>query len=242
MAKDSILYFIPAILGALMPGGSGEISYDRLRSGNATYYLEADGTGNCMFDALPEPQYVGALNNFDYNTPVINGKNYANATLCGAYVRVKGNKGSILVKIVDRCPDATCTPGHIDLSPEAFSEIDDLAKGYVPITWQLVSVPVSGPLSFRYKDGSSQWWTAIQVRNHRNPVAKVEAFVDNAWHELPRQQYNYFVASGGLGKGYHTFRLTDIFGNQLTETSSVYLNDYNPYVADWQGKKQFPSP
>ncbi len=242
MAKGSILFFIPAILGALVAGDSGEIPYDRLRSGNATYYLEADGTGNCMFDSLPEPQYIGALNNYDYNTPVINGTNYPNATLCGAYARVKGNKGSILVKIVDRCPDATCTPGHIDLSPEAFAAIDDLAKGYIPITWQLVSVPVGGPVKFRYKDGSSQWWTAIQVRNHRNPVAKLEAYVGNRWLKLPRQQYNYFVAINGLGAGYHTFRLTDIFGNQLVETSTKYLDAYTPYAVDWNGKGQFSPP
>ena len=242
MAKGSILYYIPAILGAIVGGDSSEVLYDRERSGHATYYLEADGTGNCMFDALPEPQYVGALNNFDYNTPEINGKSFPNATLCGAYAQVNGNKGSVTVKIVDRCLDSICTSGHIDLSLEAFAAIDDPSRGYIPITWQLVSAPLSGPLAFRYKDGSSQWWTAVQVRNHRNPVAKLEAFVQNTWKELPRQQYNYFVATSGLGKGYHTFRITDIFGNQLTEISTVFLDSYSPNVIDWQGKKQFPPP
>ena len=240
MGKEQILYFLPAILNALMAGSSGEVAYDEIHSGNATYYLEADGTGNCLFDALPEPQYVGALNNHDYNAPTIAGVNYGNATLCGAYARVNGSKGSVLIKIVDRCPDAICEPGHIDLSPEAFSAIDEPERGFVPITWQLVAAPVSGPVSFRYKDGSSQWWTAIQVRNHRHPVASLEVRVGDRWQPLPRQQYNYFVATDGLGRGYHTFRLTDIFGNQLIETSSVYLDTFSADPIDWQGEGQFP--
>jgi expansin (peptidoglycan-binding protein) len=241
MAKGQILFFLPAIFGLLL-AGSSELEYGGVQSGNATYYTMADGTGNCSFDALPEPQYVGALNNIDYNTPEIDGIRYPNATLCGAYARVTGRKGTVTIKIVDRCPDAICTKGHIDLSPEAFAAVDDLIHGYVPITWQLISPPIAGPISFRYKDGSSQWWTAIQVLNHRNPVAKLEFLQDGSWNELERMQYNYFIASSGLGVGYHTFRVTDIFGNRIEETSTVYLDGHRPDKVSWQGQGQFPAP
>lgn len=243
MAQEQILLFLPAILSALLPDSGGQVqSYDTSRAGHATYYLAADGTGNCMLDALPEPQLVGALNNFDYNSPVINGAIYPTATLCGAYARVTGDKGSVIIKIVDRCPDALCAQGHIDLSLEAFTAIDDPDKGYIPITWELVSAPVSGPIQFRYKDGSSQWWTAIQVRNHRNPVARLEVLQGDSWQDLPRKQYNYFVAETGFGEGYHSIRVTDIFGHQLIETSTVFLDSYQPDTVDWQGKGQFPKP
>lgn len=237
-----ILTFIPAILAAVTFGSSQDIPFDQIRPGHATYYSWADGTGNCMLEALPEPQYVGALNNIDYNTPVINGKSYANATLCGAYAKVSGQKGSVVIKIVDRCPDAICTKGHIDLSPEAFAEIDDIGKGYIDISWQLVSVPMNGPIRFRYKDGSSQWWTGIQIRNHRNPVARVELYKNSSWQILPRAQYNYFIAADGFGPGCHTLRVTDVFGNKIVEQTSICLNDKIVTALDWVGKEQFPPP
>lgn len=251
MADTQFLLVLPAILHALGGGSTGDVpapkpdlavEFAETHHGHATYYTTADGSGNCMFAPLPEPQFVGALNNADYITPTIDGKSYANATLCGAYAKVTGNKGSVMVKIVDRCPDAICSKGHIDLSPEAFAEIDDLKKGYVDISWQLVSPPMSGPVRFRYKDGSSRWWTALQVRNHRNPIATVEFRQGTTWVPMERTMYNYFVEESGLGPGFHSFRLTDVFGNQLIENSTVYLDAHNGEPQDWAGSGQFPPP
>jgi expansin len=178
----------------------------------------------------------------DYYSPTIDGTSYGQATLCGAYARVTGAKGSVLIKIVDHCPDDICTQGHIDLSPEAFAAIDDPIKGYVPITWQLVSVVTDQPVRFRYKQGSSQWWTAIQVSHLRNPVASLEVLVNGSWTALARTDYNYFIESDGLGPGYHTFRITDVFGHQLVEQSPVYLDGYMAEEVDWEGNAQFPGP
>ena len=232
---------MPAILAAFLHGDKPAIPYGEQHSGTATYY-EANGNGSCMFDALPEPQYVAALNNVDYDDPVINGQSYDNAAMCGAYALVTGRNGSIRVKIVDRCDGGLCTKDHLDLSTEAFAEIDDLNAGYVPISWQLVSVPLEGPIWFRYKDGSSQWWTGIQVRNHRNPVAKVELLRNSAWETIPRTQYNYFIADEGFGAGCPTLRITDVFGNQLTETGTVCLDTDTVQQLDWSGEGQFPPP
>lgn len=244
MGKENILMLFPAIISALLGGGnSGEIvPFDVQRQGHATYYTSADGTGACMLEALPEPQFVGAMNRFDYYSPTIEGQPFQQATLCGTYARVSGSKGSVIIKIVDLCPDSICSKGHIDLSPEAFAAIGELKDGYIPISWQLVSTPMSAPVTFRYKDGSSQWWTAIQVRDHRNPIATMEVQQGTSWIPLSRTSYNYFLASNGLGTGYHTFRLTDIFGNSLIETSTIYLDQYKAYPQDWTGNGQFPAP
>ena len=43
---------MPAILAAVLSGSVQEIPYGELRNGTATYYSWADGTGNCMFDAV----------------------------------------------------------------------------------------------------------------------------------------------------------------------------------------------
>ena len=230
---------MPAILAAVV--SIQQVPYDEQRVGTATYY-QADGNGNCMFDALPEPQYVAALNTEDYNNPVINGQSYDNATMCGAYALVTGRKGSITVKIVDRCDGGLCTANHLDLSTEAFAEIDDLDAGYVSINWQLVSVPLDGPVQFRYKDGSSQWWTGIQLLNHRNPVASVELLRDSVWEVVPRTQYNYFIADNGFGAGCPILRVTDVFGNQLIETAKVCLDANIVEQLEWTGVGQFPRP
>ena len=102
----------------------------------------------------------------------MNVEEYDNSAVCGAYVHVIGLQGDITVRIVDLCPE--CLDGHLDLSQEAFSQIADLPLGRVPITWQVVSPALPGPIAYHFKDGSNQWWTAVQIRNHRNPIARLE--------------------------------------------------------------------
>jgi expansin (peptidoglycan-binding protein) len=177
-----------------------------------------------LFDPTPNDLMVGAMNHIDY----------ANAALCGAYVEITGPKGVITIRIVDQCPE--CSAGDIDLSPQAFARIDDLVKGRVPITWRLVSPDISGPISYHFKEGSNQWWTAVQIRNHRNPIAKLE-YLDTAgqFKAAPRTDYNYFIESSGMGPGPYTFRVTDRYGNVLTD-SGILLK----VGAEVAGSRQFP--
>ena len=76
-------------------------------------------------------------------------------------MHVVGPKGAVTVRIVDLCPE--CNAGHLDLSREAFALIADLPQGRVDITWQVVSPDLPGPVAYHFKDGSNQWWTAVQV-------------------------------------------------------------------------------
>ncbi|WP_082908979.1 expansin EXLX1 family cellulose-binding protein [Chloroflexus islandicus] len=184
-----------------------------LFSGEATYYLEADGSGACLFDPIPGDRMVAAISYL----------NYGNADYCGAYVEVFGPQGSVVVRIVDLCPDNPgCGLNHLDLSPEAFDRIAPRSWGRVPITWRVISPPLSGPVQIHLKAGSNPWWLAFQVRNHRNPIAKLEYRTPQGqWVELARTTYNYFIrqcncANGELGP--FTLRITDIYGNALTET------------------------
>lgn len=194
-----------------------------VRTGQATYY-DADGSGNCSFDPSPSDLMVAAMNETDY----------ANAWLCGAYVQITGRKGTIVVRIVDRCPE--CPSGNIDLSREAFALIDDPVAGRVPISWRLVSPALSGPIRYRFKEGSSKWWTAVQIRNHRNPIWRVEyRTASGTFKEAPRERYNYFIESAGMGDGPYTFRVTDIFGQTLTDTGIALV-----VGGEVAGKAQFP--
>jgi expansin (peptidoglycan-binding protein) len=181
-------------------------------SGEATYYA-ADGSGNCSFEPSPGDLRVAALNTEDY----------AGSALCGACLSVSGPDGEVTVRIVDRCPG--CQKGDVDLSESAFAAIAPLAAGRVPIQWKLVPCEVSGPLSYRFKEGSSEWWTALQVQNHRFPVAKLEVRDDGgAYRAISREPYNYFVDVEGLGTGPYALRVTDLLGH-VVEEPAVELGD-----------------
>jgi expansin (peptidoglycan-binding protein) len=185
------------------PGSTPPLSQPQ--QGVATYY-DATGAGACSFDASPNDLDVAAM-----DAPEWNG-----SAPCGECVSVQGPKGNVTVRIVDLCPG--CEKGHLDLSQQAFAKIADVSAGRVPITWTVVPCNVTGNVSYRYKDGTSQWWTAIQVLNHRLPIAKMEWKHSGAWEEIPRQDYNYFVVQSGVGTGSVDVRITASTGATLEDT------------------------
>jgi expansin (peptidoglycan-binding protein) len=180
-------------------------------AGRATSYA-ADGMGSCSFE-VPADRRVAAIGAADY----------AKAAWCGACVEVTGPRGRVVVQIVDRCP--ACKPGELDLSREAFAAIAPLEAGRVAISWRPVPCEVEGPIQYRFKEGSSAFWAAIQVRNHRYPIASLEARDRaGAWKPVPRADYNYFVVAGGLGAGPVALRVTDVRGRSL-EDAAIPIGD-----------------
>jgi expansin (peptidoglycan-binding protein) len=168
-----------------------------------------------MFGPSPGDLMVTAMNAVEYDY----------AAYCGAYLHVIGPKGSVTVRVVDECPG--CQAGHLDLSREAFAQIADLHLGVVDITWQVVSPEINGPIAYHFKDGSNWTWTAVQIRNHRNPIAKFE-YLDSGggWVAVARTVHNYFVQSEpGMGWGPYTFRVTDWYGNTLTDSGIPHIED-----------------
>ena len=84
---------------------------------------------------------------------------------------------------------------------------------------------VAGPLRYHFKDGSSPGWTALQVRNHRHAIATLEAKVDGVYQPIAREDYNYFVATSGLGAGPLDLRVTDVHGIVAEETAIATGDD-----------------
>jgi len=195
-----------------------------MHGGEATYYDFADGSGNCGFPATPDDPLVAAMNHTDY----------AGSAACGSCVRIDGPDGSVDVRIVDQCPE--CPAGDIDLHPDAFARIAPVEAGRVPITWQYVPCAVEGPVVYHFKDGSNPYWTAVQIRNHRNAIARFEVEQDGAWVEVARVDYNYFVQESGMGEGPLSFRITDVTGAVLEDAGIPLLDD-----ADAPGAAQFAS-
>lgn len=173
-------------------------------NGVATYY-DATGAGACSFEAGGDLQVAAA-----------DTQDFAGSLACGACVSIQGPKGSTTVRIVDLCPD--CQANQLDLSQSAFAKIAEPSAGRVNVTWQPVPCNVQGNVEYVYKDGSSPYWTAIQVRNHRVPIASLEWQHGSTWQSVPRESYNYFVISAGAGSGPVSVRITGTTGESLEDT------------------------
>ena len=184
------------------PGLEPEIG--AAQKGQGTYYA-ATGAGSCSYDPSPDDLMVAAI-----NTP-----QYFNGQSCGMCAAVAGPKGSIVLRIVDLCPE--CKAGDLDLSEQAFVMIADKADGHVPISWVPVACTVRGPIAIRFKEGSSQWWLALQVRNSRLPISMIEMQTTAGFVALEQQDYNYAVNASGPGPGPYSLRITAIDGQQVTE-------------------------
>ena len=190
-------------------------------TGDATFYA-ADGSGNCSFDPTGDLM-VGAMNHTEY----------AGSAVCGACVHITGPSGEVTVKIVDQCPE--CKVGDIDLSPEAFSLFADKSLGRVDIHWKYVPCDVAGPIVYHFKEGSNQWWTAVQIRSSRYAIAKLEFKKDGQYVAVNRLDYNYFVADSGMGPGPYSFRVTDVKGQVVEDTGIPFIE-----AGDAPGAAQLP--
>lgn len=211
--------------GSPSNGGDSPVTYStEVKRGIATFY-DADGSGNCSFDATPGDLDVTALGFTDY----------AASAMCGACMRVQGPDGEVTVRVVDSCPG--CEVGHLDLSKEAFAKIAAPEKGRIDISYQFVSCSVQGSIAYHFKDGSSKWWTAIQVLNHRLPIAKLEYQKNGQYVAPQRADYNYFVVDDGVGdlpNGLH-LRVTAVDGQTLEDVLPGTIEAEKTI----QGAKQF---
>lgn len=188
--------------------------------GKATFYT-GTGAGNCMFEPPADGLFV-ALGNEEYD----------GAAACGGYLDVTGPKGKVRVKVADRCPE--CARGHLDLSAKAFARIADPVQGVVAITYTPVTSPAVPALTFRVKEGASQYWFAVRVDNHGNPLRSVQARVaGGAWRSTVRQDYNYWLVESGLGPGPYQIRVTDSRGR----TATVRGIDLRPGVVQRTGTR-----
>lgn len=194
--------------------------------GIATFY-DADGSGNCGFDKSPGDLDVVALDLPEYNHSIS----------CGACLEVTGPKGTITVRVVDSCPGCSDTGANLDLSASAFAKVDEPKKGRISITYAVVPCPVTGNIQYHFKDGSSKYWTAIQLRNYRVAVAGLEYKKGDAWVAMSRSSYNYFIASKGVGDQPDglSLRVTSVDGQTLEDTLPGQIQANKTFT----GKAQF---
>ncbi|KWV32818.1 expansin EXLX1 family cellulose-binding protein [Micromonospora rifamycinica] len=174
--------------------------------GKATFYDSKGAGGNCSYPSAPADRLYAALGPGEYSA----------GAACGGYLDVTGPRGTVRVLIMDQCPE--CAPGHVDLSREAFARIADPVQGIVGVSYRAaVDPPLSGPLTFRIKEGASQYWFAVLVAEHGNPLRAVEVRQGSgAWRTAARQDFNYWLIDSGAGPGPYAVRVTDVYGHRVT--------------------------
>ncbi len=195
-------------------------------TGDATMYYY-NKVGNCTLDPLPEGTFLVAMNQADYG----------GARLCGAYLEATGPSGTIQVIVADRCPE--CRPGDLDFNLPAFQALTGESTGRFPVSWHIISPPLDGPIAYRFQ-GSNPFYAKVQVLNHRNPVHRMEVQSPSGdWVALDRVVDNFFVIPDGAipePYGALTFRVTDIYGNTITDSGIAVANDVKI-----PGSDQFPA-
>lgn len=169
------------------------------RSGQGGWYVNAPGSCEFQSDEL----LYTALNPVDF----------ANGAACGACLRVQGPLGETTVRVTDLCPN--CSAGGMETSPTAFAQIATPSQGVAPITWRYVPCDVVGPIQYHFREWTNQYSTAVQVRNARNAVAKLEYLAGGAYHEVARTSNDSFHLS--MGYSPFTFRVTDVYGHVLED-------------------------
>lgn len=198
-----------------------------VHTGEGTFYGGGYVGGCAMLDPVSTDYWIVAMNLADYN----------NAQLAGAYLEVTGELGTINMLVTDLLPEGK--KGDLDLYVDAFPLIAPVEKGRVPVSWKIIPLDTAenAPVCYKYKEGTTEYWCGVQVRNHRYPIAKLEYLnTKGEFEEIKRRQYNYFE-SDKMGKGPFTFRITDIYGQVIIDEDIPLSYDDTEII---QGSVQFP--
>jgi expansin len=184
-------------------------------TGHATWYDTSQSpSGACGIAYAAHPNF-GAMNETDFR----------GSAACGVCVDLTYKGKTLNVTIVDLCPykgnETWCGPGghHIDLGRNAFAFFLDPGLGVLDVTtWKYAPCTVTGAITYTWKAESSEYWAELLIGNYPYEIATVEYKSGDNWVALTRTGYGYFQASGGMGPGPYTLRVTDVNGGVVTDT------------------------
>jgi len=223
-------YYLSFLLLFFFIRASSQDCNTDIHTGEGTFYEGVDGgsSGNCSLPVAAGDYLHCALNNFDYD----------GSSACGACIEVTGSRGSVILKVVDRCPE--CASGDVDMTEEAFAIIDPVIDGRVPISWRFVPCDTASnneTIKINFKEGSSEFWTAIQFRNIKHSIATMEyQLPDNSWKSVDRALFNFFIETSGIASPMN-LRITSILGEEL-----IFENISLNLTADYDTQLQFSTP
>ncbi|MET8154489.1 expansin C-terminal domain-related protein, partial [Actinoplanes sp. NPDC005259] len=68
-----------------------------------------------------------------------------------------------------------------------------------------------------FVEGTSQYYWAVTIDNHSNPIRSVQAKgPGGGWKKAALQDYNVWIIDGQTGSGPFQVRMTDIYGKTIT--------------------------
>jgi expansin (peptidoglycan-binding protein) len=210
----------PAETAAATPPPEPPKPVAEVKKGEAVYY-DANSRGSCSLTFGKDASVLSAPNDV-YNA----------IQSCGQCLEITGPKGTEVVMVADRCND--CAANKLVINKPAFEKIAGKAVGTAEVSWKAVPCAVTGEIEYRFKKTSSEYWTAIQVRNHRVPVKAVAWKKGNEWIEMTRSDDNYFVAAKGVGAKSVTLRVTSADGQSIEQTFAKWKDGET-----YKGSSQF---
>ncbi|RUP47648.1 RlpA-like double-psi beta-barrel-protein domain-containing protein-containing protein [Jimgerdemannia flammicorona] len=126
-------------------------------TGIATFYGAAGNEGTCSFTSMPVKWVTVAMAD----------SQWFGANICGACLQVYGPNvygklGNVTkVMVTNQCP--RCSKNHLDLDPKAFAVLAPMKQGIINnVKWKIIPCHHPGPVYYKFKEGVSQWWFALQ--------------------------------------------------------------------------------
>ncbi|EQC26888.1 hypothetical protein SDRG_15311 [Saprolegnia diclina VS20] len=183
MAPTSLLFLVAAAFAATATAFSGP----------ATTYGGPDGVdvqgGNCgIMASLPNAKaFHVAINHEQWDS----GRN------CGRCVQVTctdkrcKSHAKVIGQVTDQCHE--CGYGGLDLTLPFFKQVTGDTTDRYTISWSFVNCPVSGNIQVCAKEGSNQYWLAVQAGNTRSGVASMS--INGKKSPLMNADSNYFYVS-----------------------------------------------
>jgi len=165
--------------------------------------------------------------------PSQSSSNFDSAKYCGACAQVSNGGNSVVVTIIDACPENSNPPcqqnpnGHLDLSVPAFNALGFPVGNPKNTTWKFVPCPVTGNVIVRVKSGNPN---EIFIENGITSIASVSMNGTQA----NRQSYGAWHFNNNIPAG-ATLNLTDIAGRMLTVQVNSTAQNQNQDTG-----KQFP--
>ncbi|CAH0044874.1 unnamed protein product [Clonostachys solani] len=129
-------------IGLALPG---DIKSPSKQAGAMTYYLPGQGVGNgfgACGTRVDFTQPIVAISGFDYGHPASGNPN--DADICGHWIKITGrdSKKVAWAQVVDKCPEAECPPGFIDVSEVVFKNVTadgTTTAGRIQVDWEFVA-------------------------------------------------------------------------------------------------------
>jgi expansin (peptidoglycan-binding protein) len=227
-------------VGMPMDSGPMQCRTQAEHKGGLTWYTPPSAMGNCGIPWGMAGNLYGAMATADY----------MNSTVCGMCAEITGPSGmKATIQVIDQCPigsNPKCTAGHIDLSHAAFNAVvpsNNASGGEVPnntpVSWRYVPCPVTTPIVYHFKDGTSGNWLAVQIRNTHYGIAGIKWRKSGTaeWKSMtPRtNDLAYFVADMPGGATTYDFQVSDVNGQTLEDWGvALKVN------GDTNGHAQFP--